>query len=347
VAYRVSGGRLGERQLAYSVLLLRAVGRRTGKVRTHALLYVRAGDAFVVCASNYGAARHPAWYANLRANPRARIQVGRVHYDVVARTADGDERERLWHTLLGVRPHYARYQAATGRRFPLVLLTPIGPPSRGEGRPPALAAPGEGDAAMARYLFEPGALHAVALAHAGPPAAPRFAALIAALDARYPGQVHGDQPWLFSNAGGAMLQIKLLHASPREYLLLWGTPVGTEGHSGRHPVEYYDTVLHGEAWYYQEGHFEREVYRAGDRIYLGARQGAGIRVHESTWMLEYARGPVWRLLPFGLADSVFSTLDFATVGRTLRSYTTLVRRRARGAVDARGARRSAAALRRG
>ena len=143
-----------------------------------------------------------------------------------------------------------------------------------------------------------------------------------------------------------MLQIKLLHASPREYLLLWGTPVGTEGHSGRQPVEYFDTVLHGEAWYYQEGHFEREVYRAGDQIYLGARQGAGIRVHEATWMLEYARGPVWRLLPFGLADSVFSTLDFATVWRTLRSYTTLVRRRARGAVDARGA-RPAAASRRG
>jgi deazaflavin-dependent oxidoreductase (nitroreductase family) len=107
VAYRVSGGRLGARQLAYSILLLHAVGRRTGKVRTHALLYVRADDAFVVCASNYGAARHPAWYANLRANPRARIQVGRVHYDVVARTADGDEQERLWRALLGVRPRAA------------------------------------------------------------------------------------------------------------------------------------------------------------------------------------------------------------------------------------------------
>lgn len=124
VAYRISGGRVGERQLSYSILLLHTVGRKTGKVRTHALLYIRDGGDFVVAASNFGSARHPAWYVNLRANPSARIQVGQASCEVTARTASEQERERLWPRFLAVRPQYADYQAATSRKIPLVILTP-------------------------------------------------------------------------------------------------------------------------------------------------------------------------------------------------------------------------------
>jgi hypothetical protein len=176
------------------------------------------------------------------------------------------------------------------------------------------------------FAFDPQVIHSVALDHLGPPSADHFDHLIATLAARYPGQIHGDQPWVFSNAGGVMIQIKLLHASLNEYILIWGTAIGTEGHSGRNPVEFYDTVLHGEAWYGREGRFERDVYRPGDHIVVGKRESTGIRVDDSVWMVEYARGPVWRLLPFGLADSILSTLDFATVVRTLRVYIALSRR---------------------
>lgn len=179
---------------------------------------------------------------------------------------------------------------------------------------------------MARWTFDPEVIHAVALDHLGPPTAERFNHLIESLAAQYPGQIHGEHPWVFSNAGGAMIQIKLLHASLNEYILIWGTAIGTEGHSGRNPVEYYDTVLHGEAWYGREGRFEREVYRPGDHIVVRKRESSGIRVDDSVWMVEYARGAVWRLLPFGLADSIFSTLDFATVARTIRIYIALSRR---------------------
>ena len=37
-----------------------------------------------------------------------------------------------------------------------------------------------------------------------------------------------------------MGQITLLHASLREYLILFGTAVGTEGHSGRYSAEVFD-----------------------------------------------------------------------------------------------------------
>ena len=55
--YRATGGRLGEKQLSYSMLLLHAVGRKSGKRRTHTLLYIRDGENLVVCASNNGSAQ--------------------------------------------------------------------------------------------------------------------------------------------------------------------------------------------------------------------------------------------------------------------------------------------------
>ena len=42
--YAATGGLLGEKQLSYSMLLLHAIGRKSGQKRTHALLYFRDGD---------------------------------------------------------------------------------------------------------------------------------------------------------------------------------------------------------------------------------------------------------------------------------------------------------------
>jgi C-8 sterol isomerase len=177
---------------------------------------------------------------------------------------------------------------------------------------------------MSRHLFEPREIHDLAVQHLGQPLEPMFDAIIGDLSARYPGVISQDQPWIFSNAGGAMIQVKFLYASLNEYLLLFGTPVGTEGHSGRHPVAFYDTVLDGEAWYYHEGQFERDVYAAGDRIFVDRGQSAGMHIPDHVWMLEYARGALGLLLPFGLADSLFSTLDYRTVRQTIAIYTRLL-----------------------
>jgi len=123
--YRISGGRIGEKQLNYSMLLLTTTGRKSGKPRTHTLLYVRDGENFVVCASNNGSDQHPAWYLNLQANPRASIQYGRRQQEVIAETAGSEERERLWQKLIAVRPQYADYQKRTTRVLPVVVLKPV------------------------------------------------------------------------------------------------------------------------------------------------------------------------------------------------------------------------------
>jgi deazaflavin-dependent oxidoreductase (nitroreductase family) len=69
--YRRSGGSVLGRMGGQPVLLLETAGRRTGRRRTTPVQYLADGDTFVVVASNAGAARPPAWYLNLRANPHA------------------------------------------------------------------------------------------------------------------------------------------------------------------------------------------------------------------------------------------------------------------------------------
>lgn len=125
LTYHLSGGRVGGKQAHYSMLLLETVGRKTGKARTHTLLYVRDGEHFVVIASNNGRPRHPAWYHNLMAHSQAWIQAGRDRFEVLAETANAEERERLWGLLLKVYPPYREYTKRTAREFPIVVLKPL------------------------------------------------------------------------------------------------------------------------------------------------------------------------------------------------------------------------------
>jgi C-8 sterol isomerase len=179
---------------------------------------------------------------------------------------------------------------------------------------------------MANYVFDSQVIHEISRKHLGKPLEQMFSDLIAELSERYPGQIDDSKPWIFNNAGGVMLQMKLIYASTSEYIMIWGTPIGSEGHTGRHLAEFYDTVLDGEAWYYTEGQFTRDVYTPGDHIFVGKGQSAGMHYPDHVWMIEYARGLLPSLIPFGLADALFSTLDYKTAFQTLVIYVSLVAR---------------------
>ena len=125
--YRWSGGRIGGKMAGLPVLLIETTGRRSGERRETALTYLPYpypdGDRFVVIASVLGEPRHPAWYLNLQADPQIAITVGARRMAVVARDAEGEERERIWDTLTLVSPDYAQYRSRTDRRIPVVVLS--------------------------------------------------------------------------------------------------------------------------------------------------------------------------------------------------------------------------------
>lgn len=123
--YQASGGRLGGTMMGMPVLLLRTTGRKSGEVRTSPLMYLPYGKACVVIASNAGEPKHPGWWHNLKADPRAEIQRGGKVVRVVAREAVGEERTRLWADLLRAEKSYAEYEARTTRTIPVVVLDPV------------------------------------------------------------------------------------------------------------------------------------------------------------------------------------------------------------------------------
>src|SRR5262249_17896260 len=123
--FAATRGRLLGRWGGHDVLELTTRGRRSGRPRSVILAcLITEGESLVVVASDGGAPGHPAWYVNLCADPAAQVVRNGRRPGVRARTAEGDERERLWHGITTVAPTYGRYQQRTERTLPVVVLEP-------------------------------------------------------------------------------------------------------------------------------------------------------------------------------------------------------------------------------
>jgi deazaflavin-dependent oxidoreductase (nitroreductase family) len=123
---RASGGRVGGKANGMPVVELVTTGRRSGQERAVILTSpIRDGEAWVVVASRSGDDRHPAWFLNVRDEPRVSVAVrGGPRVPMRASVATADERARLWPRVVADFPHYAKYQERTEREIPLVLLRP-------------------------------------------------------------------------------------------------------------------------------------------------------------------------------------------------------------------------------
>jgi deazaflavin-dependent oxidoreductase (nitroreductase family) len=121
--YHETGGEVGHRwKRGSKILLLTTTGRKTGEPRTTPLIYEEDGDRLVIVASKGAAPAHPGWYLNLHKDPDVEVQVLDDVFPARARTAEGEERERLWQLVNQQWPDYDNYQTKTDREIPVVVL---------------------------------------------------------------------------------------------------------------------------------------------------------------------------------------------------------------------------------
>ena len=107
------------------ILLLTVTGRKSGKEYTTPLIFGEDGGSYVLVASQGGTPEHPDWYLNLEADSEVGVQVKADRFRARARTAEGEERERLWRSMNEIWPHYDEYQTKTARQIPVVVLDRI------------------------------------------------------------------------------------------------------------------------------------------------------------------------------------------------------------------------------
>lgn len=120
--FRNNAGKVGRPFEGATLLLLHSRGAKSGQERINPVAYQQVGDDFAIFASKGGAPTNPDWFHNIKANPAVTVEVGTDTFDVRARVAEGDERERIWQRQKQLMPGFAEYEQKTERQIPVVVL---------------------------------------------------------------------------------------------------------------------------------------------------------------------------------------------------------------------------------
>ncbi|MBX7449885.1 isomerase [Mycolicibacterium sp. 3033] len=186
------------------------------------------------------------------------------------------------------------------------------------------------------HRFEPDVLHAVVkdivgLQLGGRELIDRTVELLAA---QYPGLIDPTPGrWVGSKAGGVLGKVRFLYFSTREYLVIFGSPTGTQGFSGRYKhVDIHKFLLAGQIDSYDLESEDIEPLPAllpGGHTCLQRGHARGLTIHPGSWHLEYGRGAVVTTLPFAMVDTLAVSLEFESVRRSTIEFTKLIGRRRR------------------
>jgi deazaflavin-dependent oxidoreductase (nitroreductase family) len=120
--FRANGGKVSGPFAGTELLLLTTTGAKSGQPRLSPLGCLRIDGQLLIIAGYGGADINPAWVHNLRANPRAHVEVGTESFDVLARELPPAERNEIVPKLTAVAPVVAELQAKTSRVFPIFEL---------------------------------------------------------------------------------------------------------------------------------------------------------------------------------------------------------------------------------
>jgi deazaflavin-dependent oxidoreductase (nitroreductase family) len=123
--FRAHEGKVSGQFANANLLLLTTTGAKSGQSRVSPLAYFRIDGKLIIIGSFAGAPFNPAWVHNLRANPRAQVEVGTDSFDVTARELPAAERDALFEKIAAAAPGFGEYQSKTSRVIPLFELQPV------------------------------------------------------------------------------------------------------------------------------------------------------------------------------------------------------------------------------
>jgi deazaflavin-dependent oxidoreductase (nitroreductase family) len=106
----------------FPTMVLVTTGAKTGEPRRVALVYLPDGDGALVVASNFGRERHPAWSANLLAQPAFEVAAGGERWTGRARLLEADEKAARWPELVAHMPAWDGYTQVTDRDLRVFAL---------------------------------------------------------------------------------------------------------------------------------------------------------------------------------------------------------------------------------
>jgi deazaflavin-dependent oxidoreductase (nitroreductase family) len=124
--FRAAGGVVGGHFEGKKLILVHAVGRRSGKATVNPLVAAPDGDnAYIVAGSMGGAPTDPEWVANLEAaggSTTVEIGTDTVKADYTVVRGDDPEWPRLYGVWREYWPDAAEYEKKTDRKFPVVRV---------------------------------------------------------------------------------------------------------------------------------------------------------------------------------------------------------------------------------
>ncbi len=113
---KVSGGKTTLTRMLMPMVVLTAVGAKSGQKRDTPLAAFPYEGGWIVIASNFGREKHPAWSGNLMANPEAWAQPGTGMVPVLAVLLEGEARQKAWDHVLTRWSTFAKYDERTPNR---------------------------------------------------------------------------------------------------------------------------------------------------------------------------------------------------------------------------------------
>ena len=97
------------------------------------------------------------------------------------------------------------------------------------------------------HIFDPDTLQDICRKNLALPLEEKLEVITDDLDKEYPNRIRRKKTWVFRMCGGSLGMLTILYASVTEYLVIVGSPIGSEGYTGRyhwsHAVSYTHLTL--------------------------------------------------------------------------------------------------------